>query len=172
VVNAGTGSRSIRGSTLLELVVSMALLGTMILLLVILTNEMMKYEKKLPVNYMLHPQVSSVIARLRRDVSSACCAYYPASEGSYTQSSTTLIVESLQQSGTSQIIVWDFSTPGEVHRHAFTGHTEMTEWSARGLPKFEIGDFPLPNKPDSVRIRAHDTGGKLAIDQIFQPRPH
>ncbi|MEO8035069.1 MAG: type II secretion system protein [Acidobacteriota bacterium] len=166
------GQTAARGSTLLELVVAMTLLGTMIMLLVILTSEMMKYERKLPVNYMVHPQVSSVIARLRRDVSSACCSYYPSSEGAWSQSPTTLIVESLQQSGTSQVVVWDFSISGEVHRHAFTGHMEMSEWSARGLPKFKIDDFPLPNSPDSVRIRAYDAGGKLAIDQIFQPRPH
>jgi type II secretory pathway component PulJ len=161
-----------RGTTLLELIVAMSLLGLMILLLVILTNEMLKYEKKLPVNYMVHPQVSSVLARLRRDVSSACCSYYPNTEGPYSQSSSTLIVESLLQAGTSQIVVWDFSKAGEVHRHAFTAGTEMSEWIARGLPKFEVDDSPLPYKPDSVRIRAYDMKGNLAIDQVFHPRPH
>ena len=152
----------------------MALLGTMILLLVILTNEMRKYERKLPVNYMVHPQVSSVMARLRRDVSSAFPPYYLSSEGTYTMSSSTLILETLLEAGTAQTVVWDFSIPGEVHRHAFTGHMETEEWTARGLPAFKIDDVPLPmpNSPDSVRIRAFDEQGQLAIDQIFQPRPH
>lgn len=161
-----------RGATLLELVVAMTILGTLILIVTILTSEMQKYEKRLPVNYMLHPQVSSVVARLRRDVTSACCNYYPSAIGSWSQSPTTLIVYSLLPGGTAQTVVWDFSVPGEVHRRAFTGNVEMSRWSAHGLPRFEVGDFPLPNSPDSVRIRAFDSGGNLAIDQIFQPRPH
>ena len=47
-----------------------------------------------------------------------------------------------------------------------------SEWIARGVPNFAVSDFEISEHPDSVRIQAFDKDGKLAIDQIFQPRAH
>jgi prepilin-type N-terminal cleavage/methylation domain-containing protein len=164
-----------RGFSLLEIVIVLAMFGAFLWIVVVLTAEMVGYDKRLPVNYLAHPQVGGLVARLRRDVSSACCSYYPDSYATYTQSSNTLIVETLVRSGFSERVVWDFSTEGEAHRHAFSAGAETSHWVARGLPRIEVADFPIPNKPqktDSVRIKAYDKKGRLALDQIFQPRAH
>lgn len=168
--------RGERGFSLLEIVIVLAMFGAFLWIVVVLTAEMVGYEKRLPVNYLAHPQIGGLMARLRRDVSSACCSYYPDSYATYTQSSNTLIVETLVRSGFSERVVWDFSTAGEAHRHAFSAGAETSHWIARGLPpRIVVADFPIPNKPqktDSVRIQAYDAKGRLAIDQVFQPRAH
>jgi hypothetical protein len=69
--------------------------------------------------------------------------------------------------------VWDFRTPGVVNRKAFSVGNVVSDWVARGVPaNFSVGTFEIPNRPYAVRIRATDEKGKLAIDQIFQPRAH
>ena len=60
--------RRARGYTLLELVIAMAIFGIFLMILTVLTAEMRNYEKKLPINFMKHPQVSAVVSRLRKDV--------------------------------------------------------------------------------------------------------
>jgi hypothetical protein len=45
-------------------------------------------------------------------------------------------------------------------------------WIARGLPKIRINAYEVPDHAYSVRVQAVDSHGILAIDQIFQPRPH
>jgi prepilin-type N-terminal cleavage/methylation domain-containing protein len=162
-----------RGFTLMEIVVVLAIFGVFLWIVVILTADMRTWEKRMPVNFMTHPQISAVISRLRRDVQDATNPYYRDSYSTYTMSEKTLIVYRLQQSGTAETVVWDFSTDGQVTRHALTDIAgETSAWTARGTPTFRITDFPIPYHPDSVRIQAFDKDGKLAIDQIFQPRAH
>lgn len=165
-----------RGFTLLEVVITLAIFGIFLWIIVVLTADMRTWERRLPVNYMAHPQVAAVLSRLRKDVLDATTPYYPArypdTNPIYTQSGTTLITYSLQESGFAQTIVYDFSTPGEVRRLAFSAGGQVSDWVARGVPTFLITDFPIPGHPDSVRIRATDAKGQLAIDQILQPRPH
>ena len=73
--------------------------------------------------------------------------------------------------GTAETVVWDFTTPGEVHRKAFKATLLSSEWVARGLPIFTKTMQAMPSGQDAVRIRALD-GSKLAIDEIIVPRPH
>ena len=155
----------------MELIFSMAIFLIFLMALVTLTAEMSQYEKRYPVNFMAHPQVITVLARLRRDVEDAAPPYYLESSGDFTMNPHTLILKVLKGSGYTVDVVWDFSHPGEVHRHEFNVGID-TEWQARGLPDFRITSFPIPSKPDSVRIEANDAKGILAIDQIIQPRPH
>ena len=169
---AGRG-RSGAGFTLMEVVVVLAIFGVFLWIVVILTADMRTWEKRMPVNFMTHPQISAVISRLRRDVQDAAGSYYFESFKQYTMSETTLIVYTLQARGTGETVVWDFSKEGEVTRRAFTDISgETTVWTAHGTPTFRVTDFPIPYHPDSVRIQAFDKDGKLAIDQIFQPRAH
>ena len=71
-------------------------------------------------------------------------------------------------------MVWDFRTPGEVHRHAFNVGV-ADEWVARGLPaQFSALEIDAV-KTDSdaawaTRIIATDQQGRIAIDTILQPR--
>ena len=64
-----------RGFTLMEVVVALTIFGVFIIICAILTKEMMGYEKKMPVNFLMNPQVSAVVSRLRRDVEDATAPY-------------------------------------------------------------------------------------------------
>ena len=155
-----------RGFTLLEISVAMAIFGIFLYIIVMLTSEMKRNEKKYPVNFMEHPQVSAVMARMRRDVFDA--SYYPQEVGGFDQSGQVLIVATIHKDGTIESVVYDFKTPGEVHRRTFLGNVQQTEWIARGLPVFNWS--PLDDGAHvGVEIKAYD-GPSLAIDQIFFPR--
>jgi prepilin-type N-terminal cleavage/methylation domain-containing protein len=162
-----------RGFTMVEIVVVLAIFGAFLWIVVVLTADMRAWQKRMPVNFMAHPQISAVVSRLRKDVQDATRPYYRDSYNTYTMSDKTLILYSLRPEGSAETVVWDFSTDGEVTRHAYTDIAGQTSsWTARGTPTFRITDFPIPDHPDSVRIQATDKDGKLAIDQIFQPRAH
>jgi len=178
------------GYTLLEVVVAMAVFGLFLAILGVLTVEMRSQEKRLPVNFLRHPQVIVVISKLRRDVQDAFGPNpYPASFAEYTQTPQTLIVQSVQPSGGVQTIVWDFRTTGVVQRHAWNVGVP-TNWTSRGLPAaFQVDAVEIPataaklsaspqqssaasRRPWGVRITARDGKGRVAIDQILQPRAH
>jgi prepilin-type N-terminal cleavage/methylation domain-containing protein len=165
------------GYTLLEVVVAMAVFGLFLAILGVLTVEMRSQEKRMPVNFMRHPQIAVVISKLRRDVLDAYGpAPYPKDFAEYTQSEKTLIVQSVQENGGVQTIVWDFRTPGEVKRRAYNVGVP-TDWTARGLPEefansFEVDAIGIPGSPWGVRITAKDREDRIAIDQILQPRAH
>ena len=164
--------RGAPGFTLLEVSVTIAIFGLFLYILIVLTSEMQRQEKRMPVNFMAHPEVGAVLARLRKDVLDATNPYYPAAYDKYSQTPQTLIVYTLKQSGFAETVVYDFSTAGEVHRLAFSAGAQTSEWVARGTPQFTITDFPIDQRPDAVRVQAVDEKGRLAIDQILQPRPH
>ncbi|HJW93315.1 MAG TPA: prepilin-type N-terminal cleavage/methylation domain-containing protein [Thermoanaerobaculia bacterium] len=162
-----------RGFTLMEIVVVLAVFGAFLWIVVVLTADMRAWQKRMPVNFMTHPAITAVVSRLRKDVQDAAPPYYRETYGNYSMSNRMLIVYTLKEAGTGETVVWDFSTDGEVTRRAFTDISGATStWTAHGTPTFSIGDFPIPGSPDSVRIQATDKDGKLAIDQIYQPRPH
>lgn len=163
-----------RGYTMMEIVVVMALFAVFLFILVTLTAEMRRNEKKWPVNFFAHPEVGSVLARVRRDVSDSTLLL--PSYDTYTSSLTTLIVytTSVDRSST-ETVVWDFSKPGEVHRKAYRATVLSSEWVARSVPIFICSSCSKPESVGgeaAVRIQAIDKEGKLAIDEIIVPRPH
>jgi prepilin-type N-terminal cleavage/methylation domain-containing protein len=162
--------KSSRGFTLMEVVVTLAVFGMFLVIIVILTSEMRRNEKRYPINYMAHPEVEAVMSRLRRDILDA--KYYPAAYQGYQQTNKTLLLYTLQQTGFGETVVYDFRTNGEVHRKAFNATQQSSDWVARGVPDFEIGAYSLNTGQDAVRITAKDAQNQLAIDQIFLPRPH
>ena len=165
-----------RGYSLLEVVVTIAIFGVFLMILTTMSLEMRKNEKRYPVNFMQNPQVIAVLARLRRDVLDAPGEnpYRDKTpDGKYTMSSKVLIFETLV-SGGSQLVVWDFSIPGEVHRVSYNVGMK-TEWVARGLPPdfaATIDSIEVPGRAFGVRITAVDQKGNLAIDQYLLPRAH
>ena len=163
-----------RGYTLLEIVMTLAIFGIFLLILVVVTSEMRGYEKRMPVNFMTHPQVMAVLSRMRRDVLDAFSADpYPASQDKYTQSAKTLIVKTIVNGGV-QVVVWDFSTKGEVHRVSYNVGVP-TEWVARGLPddfSASLDALEVPGRPYGVRVKAWDKKGMLSVDEYLQPRAH
>jgi prepilin-type N-terminal cleavage/methylation domain-containing protein len=164
--------RRARGYSLMEMVVAMTLFGVFLFIIVTLTAEMRRNEKKWPINFFTHPEVGSVLARIRRDVYDSTSL--PGTFDTYTASPTTLIVYTISVDRTSgETVVWDFSKPGEVHRKAFRATLLSSEWMARDVPAITwVQESMPPNSEADVRIQATDKEGKLAIDEIFVQRPH
>jgi prepilin-type N-terminal cleavage/methylation domain-containing protein len=160
-----------RGFTLLEIIVALTIFGFFVIMSAMLAAEMAKFEHQMPVDFMTHPQLSSLVSRIRRDVEDATNPYYPETYETYTQSNQTLILYSLDSSGAKNI-VWDFSESGVARRRVYNVGNLANEWVARGVPTVTIGTAPAFGQTDPVRITAHDTHGHLAIDQLFQPRAH
>ncbi|HJT18610.1 MAG TPA: prepilin-type N-terminal cleavage/methylation domain-containing protein [Thermoanaerobaculia bacterium] len=159
-----------RGYSLLEMVVAIAIFGAFLIIITIVTAEMRSNEKRYPINFMTHPEVSSVMARMRKDIFDT--TYYPAEFQNYKQTPKTLILYTLKDTGAGTTVVWDFSTSGDVHRKEFNAQQLTSDWPAHGLPDFTIGSYSLSTGQDAVRISAIDDQKRLAIDEIFVPRPH
>jgi len=168
--------RRARGYSLMEIVVVMALFGVFLFILVTLTAEMRRNEKKWPVNFFARPEVGSILARMRHDILDATS--FPNNIDTYTQSPTSLIVYTIAPDRSSaETVVWDLSKPGEVHRKVYKANLPPTEWVARQAPIFICTVEPMvvlgqPTDEQEVHIQAVDKEGKVAIDQVFVPRPH
>jgi prepilin-type N-terminal cleavage/methylation domain-containing protein len=163
--------RGARGYTMMEIVVTLALFGVFLFIIVTMTAEMRRNEKKWPVNFFTHPEVASVLARMRRDIYDSTAR--PDNFETYSNDSPlTLIVYTINDDGTAETIVWDFTTAGEVHRKAFKATLLSSEWMARGVPMFTKTIDAMPWGQDAIRIQALDKENKLAIDELIVPRPH
>lgn len=162
--------RRARGYSLIELTVTLALFGTFLLIIAILTAEMHRNEKRWPINFMTHPDVSAIVSRLRRDVYDS--KYFPDTWQSYTNGDQTPIIYTITPAGFGETIVWDFRTPGQVTRHAWTANQPQSDWTARGTPAFTTEKYDAPNGQTGIHVVAVDDKGRLAIDQILIPRPH
>ena len=162
-----------KGYTLVEMIVSISVFGIIVAIFALLAAEMRAHQQRLPINFMRHPQVSAVLSRMRRDVQDSKGGYERNHDG-YTGSPQVLIMETLQPTGGVQMVIWDFREPGVAKRRSYNVGVAQ-EWVARGLPQsasFEVGAVQIPGRPYGVRIRVTDAEGRLAIDQILQPRAH
>ena len=159
-----------RGYSLLEISFTMALFGIFLFIIVTLTAEMRRNEQRWPVDFMSHPDVEAVVSRMRRDVYDS--KYFPDAWQSYTQSDQTPIIYTITPAGFGETIVWDFRTPGEVVRHAWTANQPQEDWVAHATPVFITEKYDAPNGQTGIHVSAIDKKGKLAIDQILIPRPH
>jgi prepilin-type N-terminal cleavage/methylation domain-containing protein len=159
------------GYSLLEISVTLAIFGIFLMIVVTLTAEMRRNEKKWPVDLMTHPEVGAVMARLRRDVYDA--KFFPATWQKYNNSAQTPILYTINPQGGGETIVWDFSMPGEVTRHAWTANLPQEDWVAHATPAFTSEEYDDDSgKQIGLHVSAIDQKGKIAIDQIFIQRPH
>lgn len=167
-----------RGFTLLEVTISMTVFAIFLAIFFTLTAEMRQWEKKLPTNFMRHPQVIAVLSRLRRDVQDVFLPpgsnnpYLP-EYGGLENSPKRLIFATVRTDGT-ETIIWDFTEPTVVRRISYKVGVK-SEWVARGLPEEfipQIDAEEFPGRPYGVRLLARDGNGRIAIDQILQPRAH
>jgi hypothetical protein len=169
------------GYSLVEVTVMLAVFGAVLAIFFILTAEMRQWEKRLPVNYMRHPQVNAVLARLRKDVLDAHPGAGPylesAPNGQFESGPKILVIATVMEMGTLQTVAWDFSKPGVVERHAYNTGLKTSVWKARGIPldfskEVGISAVEFEDRPFGVRIRAVDEEGQVSIDLILQPRSH
>jgi hypothetical protein len=159
------------GYSLLEISVALACFGIFLWIVVVVTAEMRGQEKRYPVNFMSHPEVGGVVARLRRDIFDT--KSYPADYAPFTQTSQTLILYTIQPSGFGETVVYDFRQKGEVHRYAYSAGAQTSHWIARGVPQFAVDALDLEDTNETaVHVTAADASGQLAIDQYIFPRPH
>lgn len=154
---------------MLEIIVALAVFGILMLVLAGLDREFLRFDREMRVQFFLHPEPMSVLARVRRDVLDS--RGYPASFQSWSQSPTQLLLY-VEDPKTPKlmIVVYDFSEVGFARRLAFEGKEKVSDWRARGVPKFTIGSYDMPRGGTAVRLKALDEKGRLAVDQIIQPR--
>jgi prepilin-type N-terminal cleavage/methylation domain-containing protein len=157
-----------KGMSLLEMLIALVIFGVIIWIVVLFENEMMRFQRTMPINYMGHPEVVTVVARLRKDIVDAY--RYPDKYAGYEQTPKTLILETLLTTG-SQTVVWDFRDSGVAKRSSYNVGSR-TDWVAKGVPDFSVDSFMMPNGEVATRITAYDSNKALAIDQVYQPRPH
>jgi prepilin-type N-terminal cleavage/methylation domain-containing protein len=164
-----------RGYTLIEVMVAMAVFGIFLAIFFLITAEMRGWDKRLPVSMHKHPDIMAVLARLRRDVLDANSkAPYERKHDIYESSPQVLIIESVQANGEVQMIVWDFREPTIARRISYDVGKKR-QWVARGLPQelsnIEVSAVKTGSTTGwATRIVARDSGGRIAIDQIYQPR--
>ncbi len=172
-----------RGYSLMEITVVLAVFGIFLYIVVMLTAEMRNQEKRYPVNLLTNPEVNSVLARLRRDVYDTK-AYYQ-EYAKIPAGTDVLWVDSISEAGTSEVIMWDFRTEGEVHRRVYnSAQVQVSEWVTHATPHFEVLQPPPPPQFSSewphgatpADVKAFDMtdpkNPKLSIDEIITPRPH
>jgi prepilin-type N-terminal cleavage/methylation domain-containing protein len=162
--------RSQRGVTLVEMLVTVAVFGIFIVIIGSLTYNMFYVQQKWPINYMSHPEVGGVVARVRRDVLDSL--HYPGEFEGFVQTKKTLIIYVVGQDGYAKTVVYDFRKRDEVRRLEYKSKELESTWVGRAMPSFEVDDYEVSSGPIPVRLIARDPEGKLAIDQIFFPRPH
>lgn len=163
-----------RGYSLVEMIIALSVFTVVFAILLGLTKEIRGHERRYPVNMMTHPQTNAVLTRLRRDVLDAYGSNpYADWNGYSSDGERMLVIESLQPNGGVQHIVWDFGTPGTARRLAFNVGNVASDWRAHGIPELKITTVDADTRHAyGVQITAADEGGRLAIDQIYQPRTH
>ena len=162
------------GYSMLEVVVAMAVFLAIIVILAILTGELTAHSKRAPINFLKHPQISNVLSRMRRDVMDAH-GYQPYvnTHDGYVMGPKTLIIRTFTDNS-AQTVVWDFTTPGIVKRRAYQVGVAK-EWIARGIPpefNVQLDAVDIEGRPWGVLVRGTDQEGRIAIEQILQPRAH
>ena len=162
-----------RGYTLMEVVVAMALFGVFLFIIVTLTAEMRRNEKKWPVNFFAHPEVGSVLARMRRDIYDSTVAAPTTTRRTTARRRRS---SSTRSTATARPRRWcgiSASPARCIERRQ--GHAALV-----GMDRPRRADLHCSPACTELGHRramrcafsAMDKEEKLAIDEIFVPRPH
>lgn len=161
---------------MVEMVVALAIFGILLLVLTSLEKQFVELQLRSRSNLMKHPDASAVISRVRKDILDS--AEYPKKHLDFKESPEVLLLSSKDAEGQPQFIVYDFRTRTVARRITYSGEEITSEWTARGVPRFSIDDFEMPDGGVAVRLQAFDfvrteTGTeveRLVLDQITEPR--
>jgi prepilin-type N-terminal cleavage/methylation domain-containing protein len=153
-----------RGSSLLELVVAMAVLGVFLLILSSVSSEYRKLDRQITFGWFIHPDDMAVATRMRRDVLDSIG--YPASFGSQEQTRTTLLL----WQPAARTIVWTFEND-LARREEWKGTVHVATWSARAPRAFEVEAWEAPDGVTGVHLVGRSTEGRIVVDRLFAPRP-
>lgn len=166
------------GFSILEVAIAMGVFLAIVAILAILTGELLAHQKRMPINFMKNPQVSNMLSRIRRDVMDAYgqpphFSPYLETHDGYTNGPQVLIIRVMTDVGL-RTVVWDFRESGVVRRRAYQVGV-ATEWVGRGIPpdfNLEFDAVAIEGRPWGVLLRVADEEGRIAIEQILQPRTH
>jgi len=161
-------SRSTRGYSAVEMVVAIAVFAVLILIMAFLEHQLAQVERRVELDWFTHPELLSVVARLRSDVLGSEAVM--GSFGDWSEDASTLI---LSMGGTGlqrRVVVYDFSEPRVARRYLFKGTSLESSWTANGVPRFEVDAYLFSTSGSGVSLRAYDDDGRLLIDRIIVPR--
>ncbi|HEY0592315.1 MAG TPA: prepilin-type N-terminal cleavage/methylation domain-containing protein [Thermoanaerobaculia bacterium] len=156
--------RRAHGSSLIELVVAMAVFGVFLLILTALAAEYRRLDRQVRFGWFVHPDDMAVATRLRRDVLDS--RGYPESFGSDQQTPTTLLLRRTA----ARTIVWRFGETS-VRREEWNGAVLVETWTANATRRFEIGAWDAPDGATGVHLTGKTKEGRTIVDRVFAPRP-
>jgi prepilin-type N-terminal cleavage/methylation domain-containing protein len=172
-----------RGFSLVELIVTVAIMGILIFMLVALQRELVTFDRKLKVDLFSQPNTSSVLHRIRRDVLNAQ-RYHPEEPyADYEWSETTMLLDypldRAEGATKSFVVVWDFTEPDLAKRIELVDEKVVSEWSTTSGARYELNyDYricrptePLPScgGPQFIRLLGYDSKGGLVVDEKVAP---
>lgn len=164
------------GFSMMEMVVALAIFGILILILTSLEKQFVEMELRSRASLMKHPDASAVNSRVWKDILDS--SGYPEAHMGFRQSPTVLLLSTNDAKGQPQIIVYDFRTGTTARRLTYRGDDLTGAWAARGVPRYRILSFEMPDGGVAVRLQAFDfvktkSGTeveRLVLDQITEPR--
>ena len=164
--------RRARGYTMMEIVVTLALFGVFLFIIVTMTAEMRRNEKKWPVNFFAHPEVGSVLARMRRDIYDSTARPRQLRNVQQLAADADRLHDQQRRHGRDGGVGFQ-RRRGEVHRRGVQSDAAVVGVDG-AWPAAVHGALPesMPSGQDAMRIRAVDKEKKLAIDELIVPRPH
>lgn len=157
-----------RGFSLVEITIAVAIFGILIVVLVSLEMQFVRFDRSTRLEFFTHPEPMAVAARLRKDILDS--SGYPATFSTWSQSPSTLILSEPREGAAADVVVYDFTEDGLAVRRQYRGGSEIDSWTARNVPKFRIDNFDLPDGRTAVRLYGYDRNGSVSIDQIITPR--
>lgn len=157
-----------RGYTVIELVVSLAVLSVVLMALSMLSIEFLRFDRAVRMKWFTHPDTDAVLSRMRADVIEAVA--YPATFDVYVQSEKLLILRTIGPQLEAEETVWDFRDDGVAKRRRFRNAAIAEEWSASGLPDFTIAAESFADGTIGVRLLGKDEEGRVVVEQTMAPR--
>lgn len=171
-----------RGFSLVELIVTIAIMGFLIFMLVALQRELVTFDRKLKVDLFSQPNTSAVLHRVRRDVLNAV-QYHPEEPyADYEWSQTTMLLDypldRARGATKSYVVVWDFSEPETAKRIELVDEKIVSEWSTASGARYELnydyricspGFPPVCSGPQFIRLLGYDSKGGLVVDEKVAP---